>query len=314
MKKINLTKKAILPAIIAVICSVVALTSVSYAWFSLGSSASVETIEVNVIATDSIQISADGNTFSGVLSVEDLKDEDLTRNQWPTSGIAPMSSVGALDDEGFLELFKGTIDEADSSKITSEKQTESSSEKNFIAFDIYVKLDEVHSFQLAAGSSVTKKGDLNTYTAARVAFIVLGNVADETQIGTLQNDEYTSVISSAAVIWEPNSTVHVNKAGAIDASNVNKVAYNGVKAESGTAFTVANDATYTGAVDTKSPAQDTDGKTTTALDLFELQAGVTKIRVYIWVEGQDSDCINEIAGGKFDVNLLFSLADDNENE
>ena len=40
---------------------------------------------------------------------------------------------------------------------------------------------------------------------------------------------------------------------------------------------------------------------------FELEAGVTKIRVYIWVEGQDADCINEIAGGLFDVNLMFSL-------
>ena len=49
MKKINLTKKAILPAIIAVICSVVALTSVSYAWFSLSDEASV--ISVPMVLT-----------------------------------------------------------------------------------------------------------------------------------------------------------------------------------------------------------------------------------------------------------------------
>ena len=128
MKKINLTKKAILPAIIAVICSVVALTSVSYAWFSLGDSATVETINVNVVATDSIQISADGSKYSGILSVNDLKASALTRNQFPTESIAPMSTAGNVDADGFLEMFKGTIDEADSSKITTVKQAEGDSE------------------------------------------------------------------------------------------------------------------------------------------------------------------------------------------
>ena len=43
--------------------------------------------------------------------------------------------------------------------------------------------------------------------------------------------------------------------------------------------------------------------------LFALGAGVTKIRVYVWVEGQDADCINEIAGGLFNVDLYFSLGE-----
>ena len=309
MKKINLTKKAILPALIAVICSVVALTSVSYAWFSLGSSAKVETIDVNVIATDSIQISADGSKFSGVLSVADLKDTNLTRNQFPADSIAPMSTAGNVDANGFLEMFKGTIDEADSSKITSVKQSESSSEKNFIAFDIYVKLDEANIFQLAKGSSVVldSQSTINSHVAARVGFIVLGHVADETAIATLTGDTYAVAADTKAVIWEPNSKVHVNKAGAIDINATQEQAYYGVSGESSSSFVANEDGEYTDAVRTLKPAQDSNGKTSEEANLFELEAGVTKIRVYIWVEGQDADCINEIAGGLFDVNLMFSL-------
>lgn len=309
MKKINLTKKAILPAIIAVICSVVALTSVSYAWFSLGDSATVETINVNVVATDSIQISADGSKYSGILSVNDLKASALTRNQFPATSIAPMSTAGNVDADGFLEMFKGTIDEADSSKITTVKQAEGDTEKNFIAFDIYVKLDEINVFQLAAGSSVVlnSSSTVNSHVAARVGFIVLGNVADETQIDTLTGDTYTVPTDAKAVIWEPNSTIHVDKAGAIDDTNTAAQSYFGVSGASSSAFVANADGDYTDAVSTLKPAQDTDGKTSAAADLFELAAGVTKIRVYIWVEGQDADCINEIAGGLFDVNLMFSL-------
>ena len=59
MKKVKLVKKALLPAVIAVFCSLVALTSVSYAWFTLGNDASIEGMDVNVQAAEGIQISAD---------------------------------------------------------------------------------------------------------------------------------------------------------------------------------------------------------------------------------------------------------------
>ena len=40
---------------------------------------------------------------------------------------------------------------------------------------------------------------------------------------------------------------------------------------------------------------------------FELEAGINKIRIYIWLEGQDADCINNISFGDFTTNLAFSV-------
>ncbi len=44
-----------------------------------------------------------------------------------------------------------------------------------------------------------------------------------------------------------------------------------------------------------------------SFQLFTLNKGITKVRVYMWVEGQDVDCENEASGGNIDFDLQFSL-------
>ena len=39
------------------------------------------------------------------------------------------------------------------------------------------------------------------------------------------------------------------------------------------------------------------------LKTFSLKAGITKMRIYMWVEGQDVDCENTASGG----NIIYSL-------
>ena len=54
-----------------------------------------------------------------------------------------------------------------------------------------------------------------------------------------------------------------------------------------------------------------DFKTTagnrTAFEFTQLPVGVTKIRVYMWIEGQDIDCENTASGGQVKFNLGFTL-------
>ena len=40
--------------------------------------------------------------------------------------------------------------------------------------------------------------------------------------------------------------------------------------------------------------------------VLHLQAGITKVRIYMWVEGQDVDCENNASGGDLLYNLQFS--------
>ena len=41
-------------------------------------------------------------------------------------------------------------------------------------------------------------------------------------------------------------------------------------------------------------------------NLFTLKAGITKIRIYMWVEGQDVDCENNASGGEINFDLKIS--------
>ena len=40
--------------------------------------------------------------------------------------------------------------------------------------------------------------------------------------------------------------------------------------------------------------------------LLNLQAGITKVRVYLWLEGQDVDCENNASVGDLAFSLQFS--------
>ena len=41
--------------------------------------------------------------------------------------------------------------------------------------------------------------------------------------------------------------------------------------------------------------------------VFDINAGITKMRVYIWVEGQDLDCLNSVAGAALSAALKFTI-------
>ena len=44
-------------------------------------------------------------------------------------------------------------------------------------------------------------------------------------------------------------------------------------------------------------------------ELMTLSRGVTKIRIYMWVEGQDVDCENNASGGAIQFNLGLTIVE-----
>lgn len=298
MKKVKLVKKALLPAVIAVCCSLLALTSVSYAWFTLGNTASVGSIDVNVQAADGIQISADASSWKSLLPLAEL--EGVDENEMPTGEIAPVSTGGVVAN-GKMQMFVGTV-QNDGKTLKTVSQVESGSDNaNFFAFDIYVKLDNEKEFKLDTKSNVyAGNKPNNSEIAARVAFI---------NLGTAETAADAKALNGAAedvVIWEPNAKKHIEaEVGVDDGTAVSS--YYGVIAANAEGFDMtdgANDSTNLKLVETKRYEYDANG-TTAENTLFTLEAGYSKIRVYIWLEGQDVDCTNNISGGNFKVDLKF---------
>lgn len=312
MKKINLAKKALLPALIAVICSVVALTSVSYAWFTLGDTASISNIDVNVVAVDGIQISNyELKEWKGTWTADKFIENYPVANKF-----APVSTDGVVnldgDTKGTLDMFTGAID------ITGALKLEADTKGNYYMFDIYVRLDKHNTIQLAEESLVNliNPEDPRADLAARVAFINLGTILfkDKNPNDHLDLEALNNPTAQGIKIWEPNSTKHINENGVVCNECVNElpeealddkcdkcgctmgtIRYEGISATNGTKASVLtfdpNGADY---------------------DLFDLEAGYTKIRVYIWLEGQDADCHNKIASGAFRTLIQFKLKADEQ--
>ena len=104
--KQNLRKKALVPAIAMVVASVIALSGVTYAWFTTGNTASVTGLDVNVQTANGIQISLDAASWRSILTADDLTNTAGKSNvaiQMPSNEIAPVSTAGNIVD-GKMEL------------------------------------------------------------------------------------------------------------------------------------------------------------------------------------------------------------------
>ena len=308
----QLRKKALLPALSMALASVIALSGVTYAWFTTSPTAMVTGMDVNVKAANGIQISLDAIQWRSAISGDDIqkfingKSADVypnAVNQYPAKDveIMPVSTIGKVTD-GKMEMFLGQI--GDDGLLSTEVEAEANrtNKGNFVAFDLFInssfeqnlKLDQVGVLSTVAGTdSLGGSKDVMTETAVRVAFISLGCASTKEEAWALGSD-----VNGTALIWEPNSEEHA--VGVVDAEGKapeGKVDYDGIKAE------------FTGKELTALTSEDAAKVTTfdATQDIVALGQGINKVRIYIWLEGQDVDCVNQISFGDFVTNLNFSV-------
>ena len=300
MKK-NMRKKALLPALSMLLASVIALSGVTYAWFTTSNTAKVSNLDVNVAAANGIQVSLDATSWRSVISAEELKafiqnpvNYSSHTSQYPSAEgveIAPVSTAGVIED-GKMVMYFGEITQNGTLKSTLETEKARLDGGNFVAFDLFFKssTDQMLSFDSASGVMGTSASgtSLGTEKAVRVAFIPLGSAATPTAAKTLKGDANTK-----AKIWEPNEDTRIegseHPAGKLDCYGFN-AEFDKAEGDLTEGTDIVKVETFSGST-----------------ELVELKAGITKIRVYIWLEGQDVDCVNQISYGDFATNLQFSV-------
>ena len=146
--------------------------------------------------------------------------------------------------------------------------------------------------------------------ATRVAFFDQGNDATNTPATARALAAGTS---ASQVIWEPNALTHTVASGL---TNGVKDTYYGVKTAD-TGLTVVKSEQQT---DAEGAAVNfgTISKITLDTDLtpfetipgniiFTVEPGINKIRVFIWIEGQDGDCENSISLGAGNISATIKF-------
>ena len=324
MSKKKQKKTSLKSAILLLLLMALLLITSSYAWFTANQTVTVSTLQVNVKASNGLQISADGTNWKTILEKADLTTAAETYtdivNQLPSKDLEPVSTDGTVEN-GKMNMFYGVAAPNDAGVyyLTATKQTDATGTSGkYIAFDLFLKVDQDTTIYMTPSSKVTMAGDKDTglQNAARVAFVTEGHATVDEAVN-LTTVQQLSLASGTADIWEPNYDTHTS-GGVTAAKDYYGIAtettggslldYYGIKAEitgNGVPMkqTTTPDTTYFAKVDPKFATLATN---TASPKFADLKAGVTKIRVYMWVEGQDVDCENGASGSDIKFDLQFT--------
>ncbi len=306
--KNTLRRRTFISAIAMLLVSAIVLTSSTFAWFSMAKRVEVETMELNITSPDGVQLSANTSAFTTTLTAEDLKGEttarwaayDNNQNNFPEL-LAPSSSK--LQVLNSLPVFySASINDAGRISAT---RVAADTASGYVAFDIFVKVSEAQKIYWNE-TTVTCADNEDVPSAMRVALVNCGVVnpkaeADEI-LATVPKDSYQQRV----VMYEPYSTNHTDASGYADgevAPDVYLIAELQNQLPSGkgnniiTAGHLAEAAMGVRATDAN--------KSTNAF--FNAEAGINRVRVYLWMEGNDVDCENSVAGATIGFNLVLTL-------
>lgn len=298
----------------------------TYAWFTANQTVTISTLDVNVQTSNGLQISADAINWKTILQKADITGASATYtssvNQVPDE-MQPVSSVGIVDTgTGYMDMYFGTVDALEDGtgySLASDKEVDTrGAEGRYIAFDIFLRVDQTTPVYLTTASNIiTKEGaaDKGLQNAARVAFIDEGNVAD---VGDSTGAQALKG-GTTSIIWEPNYDVHT-AAGVANAKEIygldttttgaSQLSYQGIKAEfaDSEGVTLKNTNTFSQYFQTVTPTISTVKDFDAQQTLLNLKAGITKVRIYMWVEGQDVDCENNASGTDISFNVQITKA------
>ena len=265
-------RTAMFSTIAMLIVGVMSLTGVTYAWFTQGTTANVTGMSMSVVAADGgLQISTTKD--SGYANKLELTNAELTN-------IEPVSSVDAK------KFFAATPNEENSNEIKTTETTE-----NVWIQDLYVKNTGYDDIVVDLGTTAFVDKDDNDNRASE----------DAAKLAVFIVDDKTGTVTLQYIYSQGTDT------------------YKGVNAASDESY--FNTTTgYVGEDTSKSYiASPEKFKTNTAECTFTIDGGdvdennvfqetVVHIRVVVWLEGQDQDCVNKNAASTFGLDLVFNNA------
>ncbi len=317
-------RRKIIIMILLVLFLISSLGFTTYAWFSSNKRATIEGIDVRVATIDGLQISVDainwGEEVTKSQIIDAFKTYPAAENQMPNV-FNTVSSVGNVTN-GKMDMFWGvTSDEKNGSfTLTTTRQTEINCTgeecgmKVYTAFDVFLLVNRAAVIALSSNSLVSPTEGLDSkgsQYAARVGFVNEGTVSAGTSPYTAQALKG----GNKAYIWEPNYDKHTEE-GVATARNVygltttltgaSRLPYRGVNQEFQVPVYIdkTHESSYFSSVN---PAIATIEGFTEDQTFLNIPAGITKIRVYLWLEGQDVDMTDLVAADALSYNIEFRM-------
>lgn len=303
----------------------VALSYATYAWFSASLNVKVKFFDVKVSTETGLFISLDGINFSDSIEItHDSITTDLFRlypnhtNQWASSGLWSVSSNGIANaNSDKFAVYNGSMGKyTDKARrglrfvnTTLLKEDKPSEWSQYIAFDIFLKnvsgspkKDNLYisnttyiDFDESADEETREKMQ-DIFNTMRMGIVKIGETSSKSDVNTIQNLQCNGECMS--LIYEPNSLKHnqesIEAAAAlgITIEDNTYVPTYGVVAEGDHLDHKSGFINSGVSLDTEHFAlQHTIFESDFSKPIFQIPNGITKARVYLWIEGQDVDAL-----------------------
>lgn len=317
----------------------VVLIAATYAWFYASLNVKIEFLKMHVSNDTGLFISLDGITYSSSVEIsKDILLTELTKtyknqtSQWPGNGLYSVSSTGIKDSNyykfdmyGSARLGYRNPDETGKRYLNARLIPEGgpSNSSIYLAFDIFLKnvsgspfpdnlyIDEETA--VAYDNSIYNDAD-GTINSIRIGMVKINSVPQKTDPVTIQN--LTCDGKCESVIYELNATLHSSQ-------SIERARSYGINLEDGKytpTYAVKAEGDYLSLANGQAGSDIPLDTEHFALQknhinindpLFKIPNAVTKVRVYIWVEGQDIDSLETTSRGSkvyININLIKDLA------
>lgn len=303
----------------------------AYAWFQSALNVQVKFVNLVVSKKNGLFISLDGINFgsSVEISKETLIDElkntyPNNTSQWTKYGLYPVSSNGiSSPNSDKFDIFVASGYEMDPFTYVGylstrkSKEEERSNNKDYIAFDLFLKnitgspvsdnlyIDNGTGIILNSEETEQINGLLNS---VRFGFLKVGTVSKDATQQEIQNISCNN--NCEMIIYEPNAVNHTE----LSIERARKYGVNLLDGQYFPTYAIENEMNFYDMSQLFNGNISEDfGLQITRVDItkpiFELPDGITKMRVYVWLEGQDIDSLETRSEGA-DVSVLINLIKD----
>ena len=286
MKKNTKKKLRDIRNAVVMMCVMVAMMSTaSYAWFTLTSSPTVTGMQMTATSTTGLKICTTQNgTFVDAVAID--TDDTTPLKLKPVS---PYSS-------GFSEaIYQGN-------EVIGLKTTNVSDLTDYVAvYECYLKAEGSETVQVGiiCGDATTQGGKNMAVTDNQAE---MGGSVVRTKASS--SGDAAAVAANAIrvgikpdggkmVIWEPN------KGQKTDSTNKAKV-------NSMPTLTTHISSDVNGTIDIGAAANETN----VSGSFFEVGNTAKKVTIYIWLEGYDNECVNEIQTNDIEAQIQFTVVKD----
>ena len=320
----------------------------AYAWFSTSLNVKIKTFNMIVSKNSGLSISFDAINYDKSIEIsEDILINKLVEtypnnlSQWAANGLIPVSSPGITNSNNyFFEMYQSSgvrykNRDLEKGYITTSLSNESQrrSVNSYIAFDLFLKnetgspisdhlfLEQGTEFMMISKSdddTILSESDeemIGLVNSARIGFVKVGSVPHDTPANVIQNLKCNNDCES--IIYEPNSTNHskmsIERAKKFginlkDGREFPTYAYK----KAGGPFDLVNTISGSVALNYNYFAlQETISTDAFSRPLFTIPDGVTKMRVYVWLEGQDIDSLETDSEGA-DISISINFIKDTQ--